>query len=163
MDMDTISKQSGFTLVELVIVIILLGILSIGVYINWPASTINLGGQANQLANDLRYTQALSMTTGSRYRLVIASSNTYQIVNSAGSAIRLAMGNTTMTLGSGISFGTLTNLPNNLVNFDGLGIPYSDTATPGTQLASTATIILTAAGENKTISITPQTGRVLVQ
>ncbi len=161
--MRVLSKQAGFTLFELIIVIILMAILSLGVYLKWPGSSINLAAEAQQIANDIRYAQSLAMTNGQRYRFVKTSANTYQIVNNAGTAIKLALGNTTMTLNSGISFGTLSNLPNSLIAFDGLGIPYTDTATPGTALSATATIALTASGDTVTISIAPETGRVLVQ
>ncbi len=161
--MDTFAKQSGFTMFELIVVIVLISLLSVGVYFNWPGSTINLDGQIHQLANDLRYTQTLSMTTGQRYRWVKTSSTTYQIVNFSGTPITLALGNTTLTLNSGITFGTLTNLPNNLIAFDGLGAPYTDAASPGTALSSTASIVLTAGGATKTVSITPETGSVAVQ
>jgi len=156
-------KQFGFTLLELVFVLILMSILSVGIYLKWPGSIINLGGQAYQLADDLRYTQTLSMTTGQRYRLVKTSANTYQIVNFAGTAIKLAMGNTSVTLNSGITFGTLTNLPNSLVEFDGLGGPYTTATVPGTALTSIATIPLTAGSDTVTVNITPETGRVFVQ
>ena len=156
-------KESGFTLIEMVIVIIVLGILLTGVYLKWPAATINLGGEAAQLANDLRYTQSLSMTKGQRYRLVIVSTTTYQILNASGTALMNAVGGTTTTLNHGITFGTLGNLPNSLVVFDGEGIPYSDTASPGTPLTATATIPLTASGSTTTISIAPQTGMISVQ
>lgn len=159
--MDISSKQNGFTLIELIVVISLISILAAGVYLNWPGSTMNLAAQTRQLANDLRYTQALSMTTGQRYRLVRTSSNTYQILNSSGSAMVL-MGRTTITLASGITFGSLTNLPNSLVAFNGLGAPYTDTGNPGTPLSTTATLSLTTNGETRTVSITPETGRVSV-
>jgi len=155
--------QKGFTLIELICVIILLGILSVGAYLQWPGSSINSGAQAQQVANDMRYTQALSMTKGKRYSFVITSSTTYQIQNSSGTAIITAMGGTTTTLNTGLSFGTLSNLPNNLVTFDGNGIPYSTTGTPGTVLSATASIPITGGSITQTITITPMTGRILVQ
>jgi len=153
-------KQKGFTLIELVCVIILLGVLSATVFINWPGVTINLGAQAYQLADDLRYTQALSMTKDQRYALVITSSTTYQITNGSGTAILNAFGSTTTTLQHGISFGTLTNLPNNLVAFNSKGIPYITTGSPGTALAAVATIPLNGGSSTMTVSIAPQTGNV---
>jgi prepilin-type N-terminal cleavage/methylation domain-containing protein len=156
-------KEAGFTLIEMIMTIVVLGILLTGVYVKWPGSTINLGGQAAQLANDLRYTQSLSMTKDQRYRLVIVSSTTYQILNASGTAVMNAMGGTTTTLNRGITFGTLSNLPSSLVAFDGVGIPYTTTAIPGTALSSTASIPLTAGGSTKTVTIAPQTGMVSVQ
>lgn len=156
-------QEKGFTLIELVIVLILLSILATATYIQWPATTINLGAQADQLAADIRYAQSLSMTKGERYRLVKTSSTAYQITNSAGTPILLARGNTTMTLNSAITFGTLTNLPNNLIVFDGKGAPYVTTGSPGTALSSTATLPLVSGAETKTVAITPETGRVIVQ
>lgn len=158
----SLKPLAGFTLLEFIITLIILSILMVGVYIAWPGLTVSLDAQAYQLASDIRYTQALSMSKGERYRFVKLSSTTYQITNSAGTAIILPRGVTTITLNSGITFGTLTNLPNNLIAFDGKGIPYTDTGSPGTALSSTATLPLTASGETKTVSVTPETGRVSV-
>ncbi len=154
------AQQQGFTLLEMVIVIIVISLLAVGTYLQWPSVTVNLGAEANQLASDIRFTQALSMTHGQRYRLVITGTNTYQITNASGAAVTQAMGNTTYTLNSGITFGTLTNLPNNLIAFGGQGTPYVDTA--NTVLSATATIPLTASGQTKTLSISANTGNVLV-
>jgi hypothetical protein len=74
----------------------------------------------------------------------------------------LAEGNTTETLNSGITFGTFTNLPSNLIAFDSNGAPYTNTSLPGTALSSTATMPLTGDGSTETISISPQTGRVTI-
>jgi type II secretion system protein H len=152
----------GFTLIELIVVILIMGILATAAYNQWPGSTVNVGAQAQQLANDIRYTQALAMTSGQRYNLIKQSSTTYQIRSNAGTAIILANGSTTMTLNTGITFGTLTNLPNNLVAFDGKGTPYTTATTPGTALVSAATIPVTSSGQTSTVTISPGTGSVSV-
>lgn len=156
------TQKYGFTLIEMLSVIILISILSIFVVINFPRYSINLGGQAQQIANDIRLAQTLAMTRGQRYRWIRLSSTTYQIVNSAGIPLLMPGGTTIVTLSTGITFGTLTNLPNNLINFDGKGIPYTDTSSPGTPLAANASIPLTASGDIETITVNPGTGRVVV-
>jgi prepilin-type N-terminal cleavage/methylation domain-containing protein len=162
--MSTEVQIKGFTLIELIIVIVVVSILAIIPFLNWPSSSISLDGQAQQLANDIRYAQSLSMTKAQRYRLVITTgSSSYQILNTAGTAVRFASGNTTVTLNSGISFGTLSNLPNSLIAFDGNGIPYTTTGSPGTALAANASIPLQSSGNTKTVVITPLTGKVNVQ
>ncbi len=153
---------SGFTLVELVITLIILSILATTAYIQWPGATLTLSSAANKLAADLRYTQSLSMSANQRYRLVKTSANTYQIVNSSGTAVILPSGASAVSLGSNIAFSSLTNIPNNLIAFDGRGVPYTDTGPPGTALATTAVFTLSGGGETMTVSITPQTGRVTV-
>jgi prepilin-type N-terminal cleavage/methylation domain-containing protein len=157
------NKHAGFSLIELIMVLIILSVVMINVYVNWPGATLNVRGQADRLADDIRYTQTLSMSQGQRFRLVKTSSTTYQITNSAGTAIIMPSGGTSVTLGTGISFGALTNLPNSLIAFDGKGAPYTDTGSPGTALASTASILLNSGSESNTISISPETGRVIVQ
>lgn len=154
--------QDGFTLIELIAVILIISILSAVAMMNWQAGIIDLGGEAKQLAGDIRYTQSLAMTKGQRYYLIKQSATTYQIMNAAGTAITLETGSTTMTLNNGITFGTLTNLPNNLIAFDGRGTPYTTSSSPGTALAATATIPLVSGSSTKTISILPQTGSVTV-
>lgn len=161
--MSAFNRFEAFTLIEFTIVLIIVSILSVFVFSSWQGDTISLEGQAQQIANDLRYTQALAMTRGERFRWVRISTNTYQIQNNAGTAVMLARGSGTVTLMGGITFGSFTNLPNNLVAFDGLGVPYTDTSSPGTALSSAASISITLSGQTKSIVVTPETGRVVVQ
>src|SRR5690349_20375458 len=111
-----LARQTGFTLIVLVMVIIILTLILTVLIFSWPGTTLRLGGQAQQLANDIRYAQSLAMTKGQRYRWIKTASNAYQIQNNSGIAIILAQGNTTVTFATGTTFGTLTNLPNNLIN-----------------------------------------------
>lgn len=162
--MDIKNKmQKGFTLVEFVIVILLVTILSVMVVFSWQGSTITTEGQAQQVANDIRYAQSLAMTGGQRYRWVRVSATTYQVQNNSGTPVMLALGSTTGTLSSGATFAAFTNLPSNLIAFDGQGTPYTDTGSPGTALSSSASIPVTAGEQTSTVVISPQTGRVIVQ
>lgn len=157
-------KQPGFTLIELVIVIVIAGILAGFAAPLWTGMQIPIGAQADQLVADILYTQNLAVSKNQRYYLIRTSTTTYQIRNSAGTPITYpGTGSTTITLQSGITFGTLVNLPNSLIAFDGRGIPYTTSTIPGTALAAIAQIPLTSAGTpTKTIYISPRTGWVRV-
>jgi prepilin-type N-terminal cleavage/methylation domain-containing protein len=158
---NLLKKQCGFTLIEIVIVISILTILAATVASRWVGTVINTRAQADLLASDIRYAQSLSMSRYERYRFSISTgSRSYQILNEAGTAVFLPSGNTAMTLGTGISFGTVSN---SLLVFGSDGTPYTDTAFPGTKLASDATIQLTSTGNVVTVSVSPDTGRVIVQ
>lgn len=156
-------RHAGFSLIELIMVVIILGLLATGTYILWPGLALNLSAQASQISHAIHYAQSLSMSTGQRYRFVKLSATTYEVTDSSGNPIILPSGSTVITLNSGITFGTWVNLPNNLVAFDGIGKPYTDTGSPGTALSATASISLVAEGQTKTIQISPITGRLLVQ
>lgn len=157
-------KTHGFSLIELVMVIAIISILAVIPFFNMPGPTLSLAAQAQKLANDIRYTQSFSMTKGQRYRLVITTgTSSYQILDTAGTAVRFASGSTTTTLNSGISFGTLTNLPNSLIAFDGEGTPYTTTGSPGTALTANAIIPLTSSGSTTNVIITPISGAVTIQ
>lgn len=153
----------GFTLIELAITLGIISIVAAVLFVTWPSFTVNLDAQATLLADDIRYAQNLSVSRSERYRLVKTSADSYQITNSSGVAVVLPSGGSTTTLGGGISFGAIANLPNDLIVFDSKGVPYTDTSNPGTTLSATATIVLTAGGNIKTISIAPETGWVNVQ
>jgi prepilin-type N-terminal cleavage/methylation domain-containing protein len=151
----------GFTLVEMVIVILIISILAVAVYTQLPSVQLNVAATAQQVANDLRYTQALSMYSGQRYYLNGLSGNTYDIVTVGGSAIMLARGSTVATFPNGITFGTATNIPGGLVGFTGRGAPITDTS--GTLLTATGIVTITSGSQTMSISISPVTGRVIVQ
>ena len=158
--MDVLAKKSGFTIVELAIVLVLIGIIAAMVVVLWPGKKLLFNAQAELLASDIRYTQSLSMSKSERYKLIKTSVNSYQIQDSAGTPIVLPSGNTTVVFAANITFGTFVNLPNDLIAFNSKGVPYVDIASPGTPLIAIATVPLVYKGFTHNISISPETGRV---
>lgn len=157
------AKNKGFTLVELIIVLVIIIIISVTLMIRWPTNIISLSAQAELLASDIRYTQNLAMTQGQRFSIVLntsANPGSYQIqYSNNGAPIQLPSGATTLVLGSGMTIqdpGAV--LPNDYITFDTLGIPYIDNAS--TALAQNAPITIVSGSVTKTITVSPQTGRV---
>ncbi len=148
----------GFTLIELVLVLLITAILSTYAIIKFPSGSINIAAQADQLMADIRHTQSLAINRGQRYRINF-NSDRYWISSADGATLYThpAVGSSTILLESGT---TLSSTQVFLV-FDGNGTPYTNALTPGTKLAADAVITLSAGGENRTVRITPETGRVI--
>lgn len=161
----------GFTIIEVVITIVLLGILAAALLPRTPIrEAVTILGRAEQLASDIRYAQTLSMTTGARhclaldpaagppysgYRLTNGAACNTTVVHPAGLTQPISL------CSSGTCF-TATSLPNDYVQFDGLGVPYA-VAGSATALAANAVITISDAGGTKNITISHTTGRVVVQ
>jgi type II secretory pathway pseudopilin PulG len=150
-------KYQGYSLIELAIILIMIGILAVYPLIKWPGTTVDVLAQAQLVASDIRYAQTLSMSTDSCYRFVRLSATSYNITNGI-TTIILPSGSTTMTLNSGISFGSWS--PANLIAFNSNGIPQSDACV--TALTANATIPVTGGSSTKTITINQVTGMVSV-
>lgn len=151
------SVQRGFTLVELVVVLVLLGIVAATVGVRMSGASSNLGAQADQLASDIRYVQSLSMTRAQRHCIAFAAAS-YQVTNTnCTTLIVLPTSVNPQPMGSGTTL-TFTNA---LITFDTLGRPFTD-ATATTALVAAAVITLSAGGQNTTVRVTPQTGQVTV-
>ena len=66
--------QTGFTLVELVIVIVVLGIMSVYAMMKGASpAEMSVPSQAQKLASDIRHAQTLAYTSGNRMRLTITA------------------------------------------------------------------------------------------
>jgi type II secretory pathway pseudopilin PulG len=155
-------RMQGFTLVELILVIIFVAILAIGAMARSPHTTLTLAAQADQLASDIRAAQSLSMTRGQRVCLNLTAAS-YRLTNTN---CTVTIAHPVTGLAAPIALGTnitaaLTNLPNSYVEFDGRGQPFSLAGT--TLLGAQGVVTLSANGQSRTVNITPQTGRVFVQ
>ena len=76
-------RQTGFSLIELVTIIVVISILMVVALINWPGKVLNLDAQAYQLASDIRYAQSLSMTRGQRFRISMINDR-YTLLDQSG-------------------------------------------------------------------------------
>jgi prepilin-type N-terminal cleavage/methylation domain-containing protein len=153
MDTTPSSQQTGFTLLELVAVLLLLGILSTSLFLRWSPGASTLNAQADQLARTLRHAQSLSLAQGRSLRFAVQSATAYAITDGAA----------TITDPQGVvqSY-TLSNsvtLAGNDLDFDSLGRPI-DAA--NSLIASAQSWTLSAAGATATVSVSPLTGFVTV-
>ncbi|MEW6186282.1 MAG: GspH/FimT family pseudopilin [Thermodesulfobacteriota bacterium] len=71
-------KSRGFTFIELIIILTIIGVLAVAVNVRSPGQELRLTAQKERVVQDIRYTQSLAMSRGQRSRMVFGS-NTYQI------------------------------------------------------------------------------------
>jgi prepilin-type N-terminal cleavage/methylation domain-containing protein len=143
----------GFTLVEMIVVLVIMGILAATVVAEWPGMSLNVRGQTDAVVQDIQYTQSLAMaraTSGQRCQITFAASS-YTIKDNAGNTAK------SVSLGSGLSF-TGNNFTGGYLAFDNLGQPYNGTSL----MTSTVTIGITGGGSTNTISVQNSTGAVQV-
>ena len=148
----------GFTFIELVMVIVLIGI--IAVYAAPRLSNVTdtkAGAFVDKLRADIRYAQNLAMTGNQRYRVYFngsgggAPASGYIVVNNATGEIALdpaGGGNLIVTLNTGNYAGITVSTPaGGFIEFNSLGVP-------------TAAATLTIAPGGQQVTITAQTGAV---
>lgn len=153
--MRPMRHSEGFTLVELVVVILVLTILAIAIYPRFSESPLTLDAQAQRLAGDIRYAQSLSMTRGQRYCVFIDTTAARYELRTTGCTSAVshpATGDTSISLDR-VSL-TAANLS---IEFDTKGRP--------TTISSNATSVITLTMDDQTrrVNVSGATGRVVVQ
>lgn len=128
--------ESGFTLIELILIIIIVTILGAVITLNLSGlSDVRVSNAVNKVVGDLRYAQQLSITTQSRYGLTIDSAQQYSVHEDCGlDGICGNADDTALTSGTDTLIKDPTNLGQNfIVNFT----TYRQGQLSGVQFSST--------------------------
>jgi len=157
--------SAGFTLIELITVIIILGILSVALF-----SGANLGGQEKsrlaEVRAQIRYVQLRAMKTGSVYGFACDGANywafTFNSATPASTSDYLSLPGETAQQVSVAGKGMTMAMTSSPIYFDGFGIPYTayTSASVNTRLGAPASITIAAGGSTGTLTIAPETGHV---
>ncbi len=141
---------AGFSLLELLAVLVLLGLLASHAGLRFGFGGATLPAQADQLAADLRHAQGLAMQLARRLRLETTGGG-YRVVDVAASAPITDPATQqpfTVALENGV---TLAGGP---VTFDSLGRPVD----AGGLAATAVDFVLAADGRSRTVRVRPVSG-----
>ena len=151
-------SHRGFTLVEIIAVLVLLGILAFGILSFASDTRTGLSAETNRVKSHLRYAQIRAQADIYEWRLVFTDTQTYQIgpVVSPGGGftpqIIPGTNETQRTLENGVTVSA-----NTTIRFDSWGRPLTDGGMP---IGASQTMVLSDGVRAQDILITAQTGLI---
>ncbi len=169
-------NRKGFTLIELVMVIVLIGIIAVFIAPRLGnITTTNAGPFMDKLRADIRYAQNQAMTKNRRIRVNLTNTS-YSVsqdnspANNCGSFAPVADpaegGNLSIALDTG-SYAGITITPSiTCLEYDALGRPYDCTIAPAPAACSTTlsgmniAVVANAATTVGAVTVSAQTGAV---
>ena len=151
------TSNSGFTLIEAIVVLLIIGIISAFIASQVIVGDTELSGQIEALKTQIRYAQGLSMNTESVWG-IHRSGNTYWLFKDGNKDNRVLLpgeeDNVIDLTEKGMTLSGFTDL-----SFNSWGIPHSDESASDTnRISSPLSVTLSAGGKNKSLLITPNTG-----
>jgi prepilin-type N-terminal cleavage/methylation domain-containing protein len=173
--MKTYSNRSGFTLIEVIAVLVIIGIITALAVTSFSSNPNNLIAAKDTLTSHLRLAQARAMSTSadnvtkfSVWGVRFISTTQYHLFYCADTSAcdPTIAANQTAFLGAGSTIIDLAPKGVQVTNgalilaFDRFGTPFTDAALT-TSLATQLTLTLQDnKGNTRTINITPQTGMI---
>ena len=149
----------GFTLIELVITLVMMGILSAVVVTDISArAQHSVTTQADQFRRNLSHLQMLAISRGARLRLTVAAGGAgYSVATCATSACTTSSALVDPETGANFSVvldGVTLSPAGNILDFDSLGRPQSG----GSLITATRSYTLTGSGRSVSVTVLPVTG-----
>ena len=163
-------KLKGFTLIELVMVIVLLGIVSASAFVAISSYKCHyLMAAAEKLSSDLRYARNLALAS-SKWHGAVFSGNTYTVYETDG-VNDIPISNPEregedfiINISDNyddVSISSVNIASGNKVEFDPYGVPFSDKT--GVPISSNGFVSLLKGGNCVVVTISPTSGAVTIQ
>lgn len=152
-------QAKGFTMIELIMVMVILGALVAVTATRWNATDATAGYQADLMARNIRHMQMLAMSWGQSLRLSVSAGTTYSVTCITASAtVPCTAGGSVIDPATGNAFSeTLANnvtLAGATIDIDSLGRPVSG----GALLTVNRVYTLTAGAQTWSVTVAPLTG-----
>jgi len=160
-------NQRGFSLVELIVTIVIIGILASVAVVNFGSNdiTTKLAAAAKKARSDLQYAQDMAISSANAVKVVLEQQNNqYALQWEDGTPLPNIMGGGNFVVSfnsanfSGVSI-TDTDLPDGILVFrPPYGSPYYSDGV--TELESVERVLVL--NDQKSVKITPSTGRIFI-
>ena len=150
------NRSRGFTLVELVLTIIILGVVAVYAIPRMRATIFDARVAAQELVEAIRFAQAMSMNNSGANYYRIQITNAGYTVTQNGNPIVNPLTNAAPYSDDNWAGKGITTNANTTVFFNSRGQPF-DLAT-GNPLAAALAITVTASGENEIVQLEQLTG-----